>query len=99
MTQQRAAGVLTVTIQGGLAPFTRLDIASAGEPLNNATVDVVGGPSGLNNGTSLTLPGGTSGVQLRITRLDPSRSVMVPLNVVDGCGSWATFVGGGPGAF
>jgi hypothetical protein len=98
-TQQVSPGVLGVTIHGGLAPFTRLDIASAGQPLNNVTVDVVGGPSGLTSGTSLTLPGGTSAVQLRITRVDASRSVMLPLNIVDGCGSWATFVGGGPGAF
>jgi len=91
--------VLGVTIQSGLASLTQLTIASAGQPLNNATMDVVGGPTGLTSGASLTLPGGTSTVQLRINRVNPSQSVLVPLSVVDGCGSWSTFVGGGPGAF
>jgi hypothetical protein len=91
--------MLGVTILEGQAPFTQITIGSAGQPLNNATVDVVGGPGGLTSGASLTLPGGTTTLQLRINRVNPALSVLVPLSVVDGCGTWATFTGGGAGAF
>ena len=82
-----------------MAPFSRLNVSMVGVAVSNATVDVVGGPSGLTGGASLALPDGTTSVQLTVRRVNDSLSVMAPLSVVDGCGSWNTFVGGGVGAF
>jgi len=84
VTQSLGSGVIGVTMQGGLAPFTRLEIGTHGQALNNATVDGVGGPTGLTSGSSVTLSGGTTRIDLRIQRVDGSRSVLVPLSVVDG---------------
>jgi hypothetical protein len=92
-------GQLGVTVTGGLASLSRLDIGVAGRALDNAVVDIVGGPSGVTTGLTMPLPQSTSTVELRVRRLDASRPVTVPLTVADGCGPWSTFVGGGPGAF
>jgi hypothetical protein len=90
---------MAVLVSGGLGPLTRLDIGTGGRGLDNVTVDVVGGPSGITSGTSVTLPSNTPWIDLRIRRLDSNRPATVPLTVFDGCGPWTTFVGGGVGAF
>jgi hypothetical protein len=41
---------------------------------------------------------GTRQTVFVIQRLN-SGAVIVPLTVIDGCGEWRTFVGGGPNAF
>jgi hypothetical protein len=99
VTRALGPGQLGVTLQAGQAPLTRLDIGAPSRALDNAVVDVIGGPSGITAGTSYTPPTGASVVELRVRRLDPTQPVMVPLAIVDGCGSWGTFVGGGSGAF
>jgi hypothetical protein len=52
-------------------------------------------PSGLRT----TFTAGTQSVTLLVTRTTPGQPVIVPFTVFDGCGSWPTFVGGGPSAF
>jgi hypothetical protein len=93
------SGQLSVTVTAGLGALSRLDIGTAGRALDNAVVDVIGGPNGLTAGQTVMLPPGQTQVALRVRRLDASRAVTVPLSVVDGCGAWSTFVGGGVGSF
>jgi uncharacterized protein (DUF1501 family) len=66
-------------------------------PMQNATVEVAGGPSG---GGSLTYRPSTSTNQatFHVRRVSPGAAT-VPLVVVDDCGEWKSFVGGGAGAF
>jgi hypothetical protein len=45
------------------------------------------------------LPLGETGVNLTVTRVAPGQATTIPLTVVDECGAWPTFVGGGPSAF
>jgi hypothetical protein len=64
--------------------------------LTNATVDV-GGPS-VTVGTPTTVPlaAHPPSIALTVHRVAPGQAVTVELTVTDGCGSWPTFVGGGP---
>ena len=62
---------------------------------------------GLNNVAGLIVTGfayapptGTTSVTLTLQRVTPSGGATVsPIRLVDGCGTWLTFVGGGPDAF
>lgn len=81
----------------GLSSLARLEIGTAGSPLANAVVDVVGGPTGLTVGQAVSLPPGTQHVELLVARLNAGQPVTVPITVTDGCGPWSTFVGGGIG--
>jgi hypothetical protein len=47
----------------------------------------------------VTLPAGTQQATFYLERLVAGQASSLTLSVVDGCGSWPTFVGGGPGAF
>ena len=63
----------------------------------NATIDVAGRSEA---GTfSVELPDLPTNVTFVMTRLRMDEAVHVPLVVVDQCGDWTTFVGGGVGAF
>jgi hypothetical protein len=44
------------------------------------------------------IPADSDGVDLLVTRLTPGQAIMIPLTVVDLCGTWPTFIGAGPGA-
>ena len=74
--------------------FTRLD---------NAIVEWPGAPAAVVSSppppTPLPVPGGQSSYQFMVTRPVAGSSSTVSLVVTDGCGTWQTFVGGGPGAF
>jgi hypothetical protein len=50
------------------------------------------------SGQTVTLPPGTLGVDFTVERATPGQATTVPLVVVDGCGDWPTFVGGGTAA-
>ena len=65
--------------------------------VKNALVTVAG-QSGRGNFT-VVLPGLPASVTIAITRDPAPVPVHVPLVVVDQCGDWSTFVGGGPTAF
>jgi hypothetical protein len=63
----------------------------------NATIDVGGlaGPADF----SVTLSGTSASVVTVITRARAGETVHVPLVILDLCGDWRTFVGGGPTSF
>jgi hypothetical protein len=44
------------------------------------------------------LPADTQGVTLTVSRITPGQPTTIPLTIVDECGPWPTFVGGGNGA-
>lgn len=64
--------------------------------LQNATVSVNGQPVASNQ--TVSVGGGATSVQLIVDRVTPGLHTNVPLRVVDACGEWSTFVGGGPNA-
>ena len=63
----------------------------------NAVVDAAT-VSGTAGNVAVPLPAGTQSTQLFVRRAGPG-AVTVPLVVIDRCGEWPTFVGGGAGAF
>lgn len=64
--------------------------------LANVTVDVPGF-STLTTPRPLTLSPAVPSVVLTVHRSpDPTQAATVELTVTDGCGTWQTFVGGGP---
>jgi hypothetical protein len=50
------------------------------------------------SGQSVALPAGISAADFTVERATPGQATTVPFTVVDACGSWPTFVGGGTGA-
>ena len=74
--------------------------------LANATVDV-GAPPIATVGPAppppppvdVALPSHPPSVSLTVHRINSGQPVTVELIVTDGCGTWPTFVGGGPGSF
>lgn len=95
-TARAAFGELAVSIDGtGLENslrtlrFTRTA---------NAEVDLAGQP-GRAGAFSVDLPPGTTHADIVIRRQQAGQAAMVRFVVVDRCGEWPSFVGGGPGAF
>jgi hypothetical protein len=64
--------------------------------LQNAKVTLNG--QTIASGQSVTLPVGTLAVDFTVERLTAGQATTVPFTVLDDCGSWPTFVGGGTGA-
>jgi chitinase len=62
----------------------------------NATVTLNG--QEVASGQAVTLPAGATSADLVVRRATAGQPTTVPLTVVDGCGDWQTFVGGGTGA-
>jgi uncharacterized protein (DUF1501 family) len=85
-------GRLSVTVAAGAGNLTEIRFGTA----QNAIVDVPGGQSG-PGGFSLR-PSGTAQASFFLRRQAAGAST-VPIVVVDDCGEWPTFVGGGAGAF
>ena len=50
------------------------------------------------NFIAIDMPAGTADYSFTIRRANTG-AVTVPLTVIDNCGEWKTFVGGGAGAF
>jgi hypothetical protein len=69
--------------------------------LANATVDVATSPVTTVSAapTTATLSGHPPSIQLTVRRPASGQAATVELTVTDGCGTWPTFVGGGPTAF
>jgi hypothetical protein len=73
-----------------------------GEPrgLQNALIDILpDGPAGMATGFTYTLPSPAPGFQFVVRRGVSGAAATVPFVVVDSCGEWRTFAGGGPEAF
>jgi hypothetical protein len=63
----------------------------------NALVDVAG-QTGRTGAFTVTLPGTSASTSFTVRRAG-NGAATVALTVVDRCGGWSTFVGGGPNAF
>jgi uncharacterized protein YggU (UPF0235/DUF167 family) len=64
--------------------------------LQNATVTLNG--QAVSSGQAVSLPPNSVGTELVVQRPTAGQPTMVPFTVVDGCGEWQTFVGGGASA-
>jgi hypothetical protein len=64
-------------------------LANARVTLNGQTV---------SDNQTVTLPANMFGADFTVERVTPGQATTVPFTVVDGCGEWKTFVGGGTGA-
>jgi hypothetical protein len=90
------SGALQATISStiGNTPNNRLLELRFGDfQSKNAVVTRNGTP--IVSGSTVTLPANTTSVTLRVTRQTPGLATTVLLTVVDTCGTWPTFVGGG----
>jgi hypothetical protein len=69
--------------------------------LTNATLDVATSPITivLTTPTTVSLPAHPASIGLTVRRITPGLAATVELTASDGCGSWPTFIGGGPSAF
>jgi len=92
------SGALQVTISA-----TEVDGPSQNEirelrfgTLANARVTLAG--QTITSGQVVTLPVRTARTTFSVQRATAGVSTTVPLSVVDACGTWPTFVGGGTGA-
>jgi hypothetical protein len=64
----------------------------------NAEVDIAG-QTGRTGAFEVALTPGATHTDLVVRRQQAGQGATVQLVVVDRCGEWPTFVGGGPGAF
>jgi hypothetical protein len=68
--------------------------------LSNATVDVGSPPlATVANPTTVPLPAHPASIPLTVRRTTSGQGATVEVVVTDGCGTWPTFIGGGPSAF
>jgi hypothetical protein len=63
----------------------------------NALVDV-GGQDGRSGAFTVPIAGGLTSTTFFVRR-QQAGPTQLPFIVIDGCGAWSTFVGGGPNAF
>jgi VCBS repeat-containing protein len=73
-------------------PLQRIDFGA----LQNARVSV--GVQAIASGQTYAVPAATISVDFTVERVTPGQATTVPFSVLDGCGEWKTFVGGGTGA-
>jgi chitinase len=64
--------------------------------LQNARVTVSGLP--VTSGQTVTPPANALSIEYSVERVTPGQATTVPFTVVDACGEWQTFVGGGAAA-
>ena len=97
-TAKGAPGSLVVTVRAGTesTATNRLQQVRFGTAAN---ARVEAGTRAEAGNFTVTLPGNSSTYSFTIKRTVPGTTITVPLTVVDGCGDWFTFVGGGPNAF
>jgi VCBS repeat-containing protein len=62
----------------------------------NGTVAMNG--QNVGSGQAVSLAAGTTRLQFTVSRATPGQPTTIPLTVVDDCGAWPSFVGGGVGA-
>jgi hypothetical protein len=86
-------GQLRVTLTAGQGGIRQVRLGQA----QNALIDIAG-QSGLTGGQTIDLDNQPGEITFFVRRAG-SAAFHVPLTVVDQCGDWPTFVGGGPGAF
>lgn len=88
--------IATVTASDVSGPTqNRLQTITFGT-LQNAQVTLNG--AAISSGQLVQAPAGTTSVTLTVRRTTAGQATTVPFTVVDLCGSWPSFVGGGPNA-
>src|SRR5262249_54290521 len=103
VTPGPSSGTLQATLTAqsqGCVPNNRLQ-ALQFTRLQNATVDV-SAPASVTVSTAPTtvaLPSQPPSIVLTVNRISAGQPTTVELVVTDSCGTWPTFVGGGPSAF
>jgi hypothetical protein len=80
------------------APANRLLSLRFGNA-SGALIDIPNGPTGATGNFTVSLPAGTQQTTFLVRQATPNGSATVPLEVVDVCGAWSTFVGAGPETF
>jgi hypothetical protein len=94
-------GGLQVTISAttnGNTPTNQLSTLSFGAA-TGALIDVPGQPAGQSGNFTVTLAAGTQQTGFTVRQATAGQAGTVPLTVTDTCGTWQTFVGGGPSVF
>jgi len=92
------AGKLQVHVETAATPTQQ------NNPLKQVTFGAVQNAKVTLNGQSIAsgqvigMPVNTYAVDFTVERVTPGQPTTVPLTVVDGCGEWPTFVGGGSDA-
>jgi VCBS repeat-containing protein len=97
-TSTAAGGKLVVHVEPrpqNTAPGNPLSQIRFGT-LQNARVTLNG--QTMSTGQIVTIPSGTTALDFTVERLTPGQATTVPFTVVDGCGEWPSFVGGGANA-
>jgi len=96
------AGRVQVTIAANsvpaVAPNNRLVSLRFGTAIG-ALIDMPNNPAGSTGNVTVSLPAGTQQTTFLVRQVTPGGAATVPLDVVDVCGAWSTFVGAGPAAF
>jgi hypothetical protein len=98
-------GALTVTVSAtplntqqnnSLSVLRFADPADGGGNVRNAEVTINGQRH--TGSFTYTVPPATHELTFTVRRATAGQATTVPFAVVDGCGTWKTFVGGGTGA-
>jgi serine protease AprX len=95
------SGRLRATVAAGTGPgapsnsLLRIEMGT----LANAVLDVPDVGTGLTGGVTVPLPPGTQQTTFYVRRATAGQAATANFVVVDACGAWPTFVGGGPNAF
>src|SRR5579884_4487016 len=93
--QPSGANTLQVTLLPGANGWiNQVQIGAA----TNARIDIAG-QTGVTGNQTFTLPPATTSLTFFVHHATTGQATTVPLTVVDTCGAWPTFVGGGANAF
>jgi len=95
--------IATISARSNCGTIISMQFGVPGRSFDNARVTVTaptGGPAGQTSGFAFTPPAGTTQVSLTIQRVaEQGGATVAPVRIVDGCGEWPTFIGGGSEAF
>jgi uncharacterized repeat protein (TIGR01451 family) len=91
------------SVRPGCGAIDHVEFGSPDRTFDNAEVTVTsptGGPSAQTKHFIYTPPPGTTKVSFTVRRIaDAGGATVKPIHLVDACGDWPTFVGGGPATF
>jgi hypothetical protein len=98
VTSSPSGGTLQVTVAAQAGANGRLRELRLTR-LENARVEGLPGLGALTVPTTMPLPEQPASVSFTVRRPTAGQATTVNLVIVDSCGEWPTFVGGGPSAF
>ncbi|MCC7369394.1 MAG: DNRLRE domain-containing protein [Chloroflexi bacterium] len=96
-TQPESSTTLLVTVTATTSASTPTNQLSQIRfaPVSNALVSMPGKLTNSAGNVTVTFAAGTTSAQFSARRIAGGQSMTVPVTVVDSCGDWTTFVGGG----